>query len=512
MKVKNWLSHLETSIPEEARGYTVSMYSIALEGWRRGLKLKFINENRRKSEIRYSLASKDREHRFVVSRGDLTSVSTMKICRDKHTTKEYLLKAGVPTPEGRIFKKEVLDEEIISYAKTLDYPLVIKPSDGTGGAGVIANIKDETEFKNALSYVRYDLDYSEIIVEKFFKGVDHRVYVVGDKVVGAIIRTPANVVGDGKSTIQQLIKLNNSERDKNPALFRRAIKIDKELHDMLAEKDYNLDSIPKEGERVFLKSKANISSGGDSVDVTDELTDEIKDITIQAVAAIPGLKHSGVDIIVDKESNTATIIEINTQASINSHLFPMEGVSRDIPKEIIDLYFPETKANHNKDGQLYYFDFHHIFEAFQNGYAEEYIIPPMPTDNTTATRFIVEGKIQNVAYETWIRNQAKKFKLHGYVKNLSNGTTSIIVSGNNENVDKFRKAINSGASKRAIVSSVKERSRKSPVKIGFEILNHGTQNNEETTKTPLQTGQTLQEGYYPVKIDDVRIRRKRVSK
>ncbi|MBP2076162.1 acylphosphatase [Oceanobacillus polygoni] len=512
MKIKNWLSHLETSIPEEAKGYTVSMYSIALEGWRRGLTLKFINENRRKSELRYSLASQEREHRFVVSRGDFTSLSTLKICRDKHTTKEYLLKAGVPTPEGRVFKKEVPDEEILSYARSLDFPLVIKPSDGTGGAGVIANIKNETEFKNALSYVKYDLGFSEVIVEKFFKGIDHRVYVVGDKVMGAIIRIPANVVGDGKSTIQQLIKINNSERDKNPALFRRLIKIDKELLDMLAEKDYKLDSIPKEGERVFLKSKANISSGGDSVDVTDELTDEIKNITIQAVAAIPGLKHSGVDIIVDKENNTATIIEINTQASINSHLFPMEGVSRDIPKEIIDLYFPETKANYNKDGQLYYFDFQHMFEAFQNGYAEEYTIPPMPTGNITTTRFIVEGKIQNVAYEVWVRNQAKKLKLHGYVKNLLNGTTSIVVSGNTENIDEFRKKINSAASKRAVVSNVKELSRTSPVKIGFEILAQGTKNNEKSSKTSLQTGQTLQEGYFPVKIDDVRIRRKRVSK
>lgn len=517
--MKKWLPHLETSIPEEARGYTVSMYSIALEGWRRGLTLKFINENRRKSEIRYSLASEEREHKFVVSRGDFTPAKTLKICRHKHLTKEYLLKANVPTPDGKLFDKNTPNEEIVSYANSLGYPLVIKPSDGTGGRGVIANIKNESEFKNALSYVRVDLKYPEVIVEKFFEGTDHRLYVVDNKVVGAIIRIPANVVGDGKKTIRELIHSRTKERDKNPALFSRAIKIDKELLNMLEEKGYNLNSVPKNGERVFLKSKANVSSGGDSVDVTDELTDEIKEIAIRAVAAIPDLKNAGVDIIVDKEKNTGTIIEINTQASINSHLFPIEGVARDVPKEIIDFYFPETvKNNYPKDGPLYYFDFNHMFEAFQNGYASEYVVPPMPTGNVSSARFIVEGTIHNVAYETWVQKQALKLKLNGYIKHLSNGSMSIVVSGLTDNLDKFREIIKTKASKRANVSSVKERIRKSPVKIGFEIIEQEQVASTSALNSPSsgssgssKTINNLEDGYFPVKIDDVRKRNKKSS-
>lgn len=509
MKEKSWLSHLKSSIPEEARGYSVSMYSIALEGWRRGLTLKFINENRRKSELRYSLASKEKEHRFIVSRGDYTTGETLRICRNKHTTKKYLVKADVPTPQGEFFKKEASDEEIIDYANTLGYPLVLKPADGTGGAGVIANIKNQTEFKEALDYVKYQLGFSDVIVEKFFEGIDHRVYVVGDKAVAAYIRIPANVIGNGKSTIRELIKKNNAERNKNPALFRRSIKIDKELRNMIAEKNYNLDSIPKEGERVFLKSKANISSGGDSVDVTDELTDEIKNIAVRAVAAIPGLKNSGVDIIVDKENNTGTILEINTQASINSHLFPMEGEARDIPKAIIDLYFPETKDSYDKNGPLYYFDFEHMYESFQNGYADEYTIPPMPTGDVSSTRFIVEGKVKNVLYENWVRRQAIGLNLHGYIKKLLNGNASVIISGKTEKVEKFKEIIKNGGSKRSVISNVKERKRTSPVKIGFEILESNSRIKKGNTNTNSSSKNAPSDGYYPVKITDVRARVKR---
>src|SRR5690625_676913 len=242
---REWLPHLENSIPKEAWGYSVSMYSVALEGWRRGLTLKFINRNRRKSELYYSLSNKDREHVFTVSKGDKVTDEAIKICRNKHLTKKYLTKAGVPTPKGELFKKDVEDEEIIKYANELGYPLVIKPVDGTGGTGVIANIQNQKEFKEALKYVRYDMNYPNVIVEEHYDGRGYRVYVIGNEVIGAFDRIPANVVGDGKHTVKQLLQLKMKERDKNPALFNRPIKIDKEMENLLKDQGYNLDSIPE---------------------------------------------------------------------------------------------------------------------------------------------------------------------------------------------------------------------------------------------------------------------------
>src|SRR5690625_4060339 len=228
-----WLEHLEDSIPKEARGYSVSMYTVALEGWRRGLTLKFINENRRRSELFYSLEYQGRKHIFTVSKGDQVSDNAIKICRNKHIAKQYLNKAGVPTPEGELFNKEVMDEEIIDYALKLGFPNVIKPVDGTGGTGVIANIKNEKEFKAALNFVRHDLKKTNIIVEKHYDGRGYRIYVAGNKVIGAFDRIPANVIGDGKSNINYLLKEKIKKRDENPALFKRPIKIDKEMHTLL---------------------------------------------------------------------------------------------------------------------------------------------------------------------------------------------------------------------------------------------------------------------------------------
>src|SRR5699024_11100915 len=110
---------------------------------------------------------------------------------------------------------------------------------------VIANIKNHQEFVDALRYVKKDLKYPNVIVERYFVGKDHRIYVVGDKVIGAYTRIPANVIGDGKSNVKQLLQTNMKERNNNPALFQRTIKVDKEMKNMLKEKGYTMESIPE---------------------------------------------------------------------------------------------------------------------------------------------------------------------------------------------------------------------------------------------------------------------------
>src|SRR5690625_2050587 len=218
---KEWIPFLEESIPIEAHGYKVSSYAVALEGWRRGLTLKYYNIDRNPLKIKYSLSNQEKKHIFAGSRGDLVTKSAIKICINKYLTKKYLVESDVPTHEGERFKEDTQDSEIIDYANTLGYPLVIKPVTGSGGDGVIAGIKNEVEFKEALIYVRKELKYKQIIVERFFAGSDYRVYVIGNEVVGAFDRIPANVMGDGKSTIKKLLKRKISERQKNPALYNR---------------------------------------------------------------------------------------------------------------------------------------------------------------------------------------------------------------------------------------------------------------------------------------------------
>lgn len=470
-----WLPHLKDSVPKEAFGYTVSWYSIALEGWRRGLTLKFrnvFNKTKKRYEIQYTLSSQNKEHKFNITRGDLVPKEAVTICVNKELTKEYLDKAGVPVPKGEIFGEHHKDEEIVAYAKQLGFPLVIKPSNGTGGNGVIANIKTEEEFIEALQYVKYDLKFTSIIVETFAPGEDWRVYVVGDKVIGAFKRIPANVIGDGRHTIAELLKIKNEERNKIPALYKRPIKIDKEVHTVLKSKGYTLNSIPSDGERVFLKTKNNVSSGGDPVDVTDMLTDEIKKIAVEASKAIPGLVQCGVDMMVDSNQN-GVVIEVNSRPHIRSHLYPMEGLARDIPKEIIDYYFPETARERFKSDILFYFDLKSIKDFFKTGISNELTIRNLPIGNIKATRILITGLSLNGKFEDWVERQAKKLQLHGYVKQLKNGDLSVVISGGLSSINEFKELIEDHYSDK--IKKMQEKNWEKPIKIGFEV--------KRTTKT-----------------------------
>src|SRR5699024_2268850 len=118
-----------------------------------------------------------------------------------HLTKKYLNKLNVPNPKGDMFEENIDDSEIIKYANDLGYPLVLKPTDANGGRGVFSNLKSESSLKDALHHVRTVLGYKEVIIEEYLPGVEYRIIVLEDKVVGALNRVPANVIGDGMSTI-----------------------------------------------------------------------------------------------------------------------------------------------------------------------------------------------------------------------------------------------------------------------------------------------------------------------
>src|SRR5699024_4331538 len=155
-KEYEWIPHLEEIIPEKATGYTLPIYTIALEAWRRGITVKFFNDTHKTAHLKYSLSFQEKEHFFKVSRGDLVSRKAVKICIDKHLTKKHLWNAGVPAPAGNEFSGDIENTKIVEYAIDLGFPVVIKPSKGTGGKGVIANIQNEDEFKEALTYIRED--------------------------------------------------------------------------------------------------------------------------------------------------------------------------------------------------------------------------------------------------------------------------------------------------------------------------------------------------------------------
>lgn len=466
-KQATWLPHLEDAVPMEAIRDKLGMYSIALEGWRRGLTLRFYKTYKgKKTKIRYSLSYQGKRHKFYKSAGDKVSKEAVKVCIDKNLTKELLLKAGVPVPKGKKFEATSTDEEIVRYSKLLGFPLVLKPTNQYGGKGVIANIRDVETLKSALFHVRQELNFSEVMIEQFIPGEEFRIYIVGNKVIGAVNRIPANVVGDGLNSIKKLIDLKNRARKKNPNLYIHPIKIDQEVLNTIHSKGYTIDSVPKEGERIFLRNKSNVSMGGEPIDVTDELTPEMINIALSAAKAVPGLAQCGLDMIVDKNSNTGVVIEINSKPMLGLHLFPAEGTARDVSKAIIDYYFPETIDTEKTN---LYFDFDNIIQLLKDDIAKSITVAPAPLGKMYSKKYIVSGDVQGVGYRKWIKKKATKYNLHGYAKNLKNGKVAVVVSGLDEgDVDQFKDICSQGP-KKARVIKVTEYNWEKPLKVGFEI-------------------------------------------
>lgn len=476
------LPQLPAEIVKNARKTRLDAFAVALEGWRRGLQLKWYTKDSKHFDDMivfgvnppgrlFSLSSKERTHYFFRTRGDKVTNEAVINGSEKGVTKKMLDEAGVPVPQGKGFDEEATDEEIIEYSKTLDYPIVLKPTDASLGAGVVTNINSDEEFLKALHYVRHELEYPEVVVEQHVNGKEYRVYVVEDQVIAAYNRIPANIMGDGVHTIEELIDLKNRERRKNSRLNSCLIHIDREILEFIESRNYNLNSIPKKGELIYLREKTNVSTGGDPVDVTDDMPQRYKQIAIDAVKAIPGLHHAGVDIIINENKNLrnpAVVIELNPTAQIGGILFPLRGKARDIPKAIIDYYFPETKGMDTSDSQIY-FDLRTVLEPLENRTAIEVQVAPAPMGKLHAKRFVVSGNVQRHSYHRFLMKQAMDRNLHGYVKNMVFDEIEIIVAGTDKSaIADFKKMITEypQASK---VSEIKEEDYHEQVTVGFEI-------------------------------------------
>src|SRR5690625_4159385 len=170
-----WLPHLHPEVISEVEGNYLDAYVVALEGWRRGLTLRWhVKDSEKFKEMKtwyvdhpgqlFSLHSKEKSHYFFRTRGDKVTNDSVRKGMDKEVTKNILKEAGVSVPEGRQFTNFDSDEVIIDYAKTLGFPVVLKPTDGSFGRGVFSDIKTEEELKHSLQYVREQLEEDRIIV------------------------------------------------------------------------------------------------------------------------------------------------------------------------------------------------------------------------------------------------------------------------------------------------------------------------------------------------------------
>lgn len=275
-----------------------------------------------------------------------TSNIAVDIACDKEETKRMLELASIPVASGGICVDE---EDLEDVIKKIGYPIVIKPLDGNHGKGASINV---TNWEDAVTGLAYAKNYSRrVIVEKFITGFDFRVLIIDHKLVAAAKREPAHVKGDGTQTIQQLIDETNKDprRGYGHENVLTQIDVDRDTTDLLEKLGYTLETVPNRGEVVYLKSTANLSTGGTSVDVTDMMHPE-NIFLCERISRVIGLDVCGVDIMAENltqplKENGGCILEVNAAPGFRMHLAPSEGLPRNVASPVIDMLYPPGKPS-----------------------------------------------------------------------------------------------------------------------------------------------------------------------
>lgn len=341
-----------------------------------------------------------------------TSTHTMRtsfmVAGNKQATRSVLSDAGVPCPIGRRFSITEIDAAC-EFATQLGWPVVVKPTSGGGGSGVTTNIGSTDELTWAVGAID-QRKYQDFVVEQHVDGDDYRLLVVGDRVVSAVHRVPAHVVGDGIRTIADLIIAKNLLRRTNPHLAARLIRPDERTRFQLERQGFELHDVPSAGTTVWLSTAGNISQGGDSYEVLDDVHPSILDVAVRAIHSVPGLPAGGVDLLLEDhrlplENQSAAVCELNSSPATTSHHFPMVGPPRNASEAVL-LHSCELSG-----------------------------MTLGPRTAHISVGLTVSGEVRGVGFRRWMQRLAEELELVGWVKNpIGDDTVEATVSGPTERV------------------------------------------------------------------------------
>jgi len=282
------------------------------------------------------------QKRLQATTTEKTSIIATELAGDKKATKELLKDMGIPVPLGYTIR--YVDDLASVIADVGGFPVVVKPLNANHGRGITVNITTLEDAIDAFEVARKISD--DVLVEKFVVGDDYRLLVVNNKLIAAAKRIPAHVVGDGRSTIQELIDELNRDprRGYGHENVLTLISVDDTTLHILERKGYSLRTVLPAGERCILKSTANISQGGSAVDCTDILHPYNAFIAERA-AQIIGLDVAGIDLIcpditVPVTETGGAIVEVNASPGFRMHLAPSEGIARNVAEPVMNMLFP----------------------------------------------------------------------------------------------------------------------------------------------------------------------------
>ncbi|NKB76552.1 MAG: cyanophycin synthetase [Gammaproteobacteria bacterium] len=273
---------------------------------------------------------------------DTGTIST-SLASDKEGTHNLLKDMGLPVPRQLAFTDE---DGAVSASKRIGYPVVIKPLNANHGRGISINLTSDEEVREAFYVAKEQGRSRTILAESFITGFDHCMLVINGELVAVAKRVPGHVIGDGKSTIEQLVDLVNADprRGIGHEKVLTRIDIDTQATRLLKESGYDEKTILEQGEKFFLRSTANLSTGGTAIDLTDVVHPDNREMAIRAVRAI-GLDIGGVDFLTDDITHSykdvgGAIVEVNAGPGFRMHVAPSEGEPRDVAGKVLDMLYP----------------------------------------------------------------------------------------------------------------------------------------------------------------------------
>jgi cyanophycin synthetase len=280
-------------------------------------------------------------HRIQATTCDHTSIIAVEIAQNKDQTKRMLHGIGLSVPTGAVAENL---QHALAIAREIGFPVLLKPLAGNQGRGISPSLPDEEALRQ--SWERLSQTYRELLVERFVGGRDFRVLVVNGKVVAVAERVPAHVRGDGRHSVGELIAVANRDPRRGAGHYNvlTEIPVDDTTLEFLSRTGASLETVPPEGELVPLRPTANLSTGGTSIDRTDEIHPD--NVTACEMAAnIIGLDIAGLDVLtpdiaVPFQENGAVIIEVNAAPGIRMHTHPVEGKPRNVGGAILDMLYP----------------------------------------------------------------------------------------------------------------------------------------------------------------------------
>lgn len=313
----------------------LSTQIVIKEALNRSLKVEILD--REEQFISISSAKKT-EYIKEATKTSYDSYITSEILGNKEVTKKILTANNIKVPQGENFSN--FEVAISNWKNFENSKIVVKPKTTNYGMGITILDKNHNLelYKKALE-VAFSLDKS-VIVEEFAEGIECRFLVIDGKCIAVLHRVPANVLGDGESSIEELINLKNQDprRGKGHKTPLEKIEMGSTEKDYLSLSDKDFSSVPKKDEIVFLRANSNISTGGDSIDYTDLVDSKYKDIAVLAAKAVNS-KICGVDMIAVNfaEFSKYSIIELNYNPVLYFHNFPYSGKNRQVEKSLFDL-------------------------------------------------------------------------------------------------------------------------------------------------------------------------------